>query len=53
MSNHDTNHRLWKWEYIPWEDNGPVILGIKSRKEIESANWEIYSEDWIKQYLRE
>jgi hypothetical protein len=53
MSNHDTNHRLWKWEYIPWEDNGPVILGIKSRKEIESANWDIYSENWIKQYLHE
>jgi len=53
MSYHDTNHRLWKWEYIPWEDNGPVILGIKSREEIESANWDIYSEDWIKQYLRE
>jgi hypothetical protein len=51
MSYHDTNHRLWKWEYVPWEDNGPVILGIKSREEIESAHWEIYSEDWLKQYF--
>jgi hypothetical protein len=49
MSYHDTNHRLWKWEYIPWEDNGPVILGTKSREDIESANWDIYSEDWVKQ----
>jgi hypothetical protein len=51
MSYRETNHRLWKWEYIPWEDNGPVVLGAKSREELESANWHIYSEDWIKQYL--
>ena len=51
MSYHDTNHRLWKWEYIPWENNGPVILGTKSREEIESSKWEIYSEDWLKQYF--
>ena len=50
MSCHDTNHRLWKWEYIPWEEDGPVILGTKSREEIESANWHIYSEDWLKQF---
>lgn len=50
MSYSDTNYRLWKWEYIPWDDDGPVILGIKSREELESANWEIYSKEWIKQY---
>ena len=37
MSFHDTNHRIWKWEYTPWEDNSPVIFGEKSREEIESA----------------
>jgi len=51
MSYHDTNHRLWKWEYVPWEDDGPVILGTKTREEIESAKWEIYSEDWLNQYF--
>jgi hypothetical protein len=52
MSYHDTNHRIWKWEYIPWEEEGPVILGNKSREELESAKWEIYSEDWISQYWK-
>jgi hypothetical protein len=52
MSYHDNNHRIWKWEYIPWEQEGPVILGDKSREELESAKWEIYSEDWISQYWR-
>jgi len=53
MSFHDTNPNLWKWEYIPWEGSGPVILGVKSREELESANWHIYSKDWTKQYHHE
>jgi hypothetical protein len=35
MSEHDNNHDLWKWEYIPWVRKAPIILGIKSRKEID------------------
>jgi hypothetical protein len=35
MAQHDTNHRLWKWEYISWLKDKPVKLGSKSRKEIE------------------
>jgi len=35
MAEHDTNHNMWKWEYRAWEDNNPVILGNKSRKEID------------------
>ncbi len=35
MSFHDTNHKLWKWEYIPWEKDGPVIYGQNTRKQVE------------------
>ena len=35
MAEHDTNHRLWKWEYIPWVENAPIRLGSKTRKEID------------------
>ncbi len=31
----DANPRLWKWEYIPWENDGPVVFGNKSRAEID------------------
>jgi hypothetical protein len=34
MSEHDNNHDLWKWEYIPWVKKAPVILGVGSRKDI-------------------
>lgn len=35
MAEHDTNHRLWKWEYIAWQQDGPVDFGEESRSEIE------------------
>jgi hypothetical protein len=35
MGEHDNNHDLWKWEYIPWVKKAPIKLGIKSRKNIE------------------
>ncbi len=35
MAEHDNNHRLWKWEYVAWEKNSPVVYGEKSRQEIE------------------
>ncbi len=35
MAESDTNHRLWKFEYIPWLENSAVILGVKSRKDVE------------------
>jgi len=37
MAEHDTNHRIWKWEYVPWMKNAPIKLGNKTRKEIEEA----------------
>jgi hypothetical protein len=37
MAEHDTNHRIWKWEYVPWMDNAPIKLGNKTRKEIEKG----------------
>lgn len=37
MAEHDSNHNLWKWEYLPCESDCPVIRGNKSREEIEQA----------------
>lgn len=35
MAEHDTNHHIWKWEYVPWLNNAPIRFGSKTRKEIE------------------
>jgi hypothetical protein len=35
MAEHDNNHDLWKWEFIPWLPKAPVVLGTKSRRDIE------------------
>jgi len=35
MAEHDTNERLWKWEYIPGTENAPIKLGSKTREEID------------------
>jgi hypothetical protein len=37
MAEHDNNHNLWKWEYTAWDPDSPVILGNKSRQEIEES----------------
>jgi hypothetical protein len=47
MSYHDTNHTIWKWEYTPWDEDSPIIFGNMSREELESCQWEIYSDKWI------
>lgn len=35
MAEHDNNQGLWKWEYVPWLPKAPVVLGTKSRRDIE------------------
>lgn len=35
MSEHDTNHSIWKWEYTCWEKDSPVVFGKKSREKID------------------
>jgi hypothetical protein len=35
MSEHDNNHDIWKWEYIPWVSKAPIVLGVKPRKDID------------------
>ena len=35
MSQHDNNHDMWKWEYIPWVKKAPIKLGLRSRKDID------------------
>ena len=37
MAEHDGNHRLWKWEYLAWDEDSPVHYGEKSRKEIDRS----------------
>jgi len=37
MAEHDTNPRLWKWEYVAWEKDSPVVYGEKSREEIDKS----------------
>jgi len=36
MAEHDTNDRLWKWEYVPWLEDSPVKLGEETRQQIEA-----------------
>ena len=35
MAERDTNKRIWKWEYIPGIENAPIILGSKTREELD------------------
>jgi hypothetical protein len=35
LAPHDNNHDMWKWEYIPWSKDIPIVLGKKSREEVE------------------
>jgi len=35
MAEHDTNHRIWKVEYVPWLEDAPVKLGKKRRDQID------------------
>ena len=36
MAEHDNNHKLWKWEYVPFINEVPVKFGTNSRKNIDS-----------------
>jgi len=35
MAEHDANHHLWKWEYIPWMEHASIKYGNLTRKEID------------------
>ncbi len=35
MAAHDNNAELWKWEYLSWVEKAPVVLGKKSRRELD------------------
>lgn len=37
MAPHDNNHDFWKWEYVPWSKKVPIVLGNKSREEVEEG----------------
>ncbi len=36
MAEDDANNRLWKWEYVPWEEDGTLEFGRHSRREVEA-----------------
>ncbi len=48
MAEHDNNHDLWKWEYIPFLKNAPVRFGTKSRRHIDSEFKPFYKK-WTRQ----
>jgi hypothetical protein len=35
MAEHDANHKLWKWEYVPGIRDSPITLGNESRRTID------------------
>jgi hypothetical protein len=35
MAEEDNNPTLWKWEFVPWEADSPIVYGNKSRRQIE------------------
>ena len=37
MAEHDTNSRIWKFEYIPWLKDTPIKFGNKTRNEIDQS----------------
>lgn len=42
MSFDDKNPRHWKWEYVAWEDDSPLVLGFNNRNQIESEGRRIW-----------
>jgi hypothetical protein len=36
MAENDNNHEIWKWEYIPFLNDSPVIFDTKSRNQIDN-----------------
>lgn len=56
MAEHDANHSMWKWEYIPWLKSAPIELGCKNRNQIEAENEEEINEEiknkpFLSQYI--
>lgn len=49
MAEHDTNPRLWKWEYIPCLENGAVKFGRKTREEINREYESVFGK--IREFL--
>jgi hypothetical protein len=37
MAEHDTNHELWKWEYLAWQKDGGIEFHTKSREKIDDS----------------
>lgn len=35
LGEEDNNPTLWKWEFVPWEADSPIVHGNKSRRQIE------------------
>jgi len=50
MAEHDNNHDIWKWEYIPFLKDSPIEFGNLSRKDLEDEirNASSKIENWAK-----
>lgn len=35
MAEHDTNPQFWKWEYVGWEENTPLVVGGGTRDAVD------------------
>lgn len=43
MAGHDNNSELWKWEYLSWMEKAPVVLGKKSRRDLNRQFKSVFS----------
>ncbi|MCV0430647.1 hypothetical protein [Nitrosopumilus sp.] len=46
MAQGDNNHDFWKWEYIPWTQNIPIIKKGLSREQVDDSFRIIKSKFW-------
>lgn len=45
MAEHDSNSKFWKWEYVLWLDNSPVLFGEKTELTLKMKWGRIYKEN--------
>jgi hypothetical protein len=43
----DNNQTLWKWEFVAWKPDSPIVYGNKSRKDIEELVKNLNEEETV------
>ena len=51
LGEEDNNGTLWKWEFVPWEHDSPIVHGSKSRKEIEKLVKKLDEKETVKKIV--